>query len=314
MSFTKKSLYLICFFTFFIAPGFADAQSVTLRASKTSYAINESILITASVDTAGQQINTVGGQVSFPGSSVSVSDLRFGNSIISLWVDKPTANNSAGTINFTGGTPGGYSGSSGSLFTFVVRPKQEGSLTINLHDVKVLLNDGSGGELQGLRLVPLTLQITKAPVVKPTSGVVPPVVIEKSKAPKDTISPENFIPMVSRHESVVENSYFVSFFAVDKDSGVSKYEVREMPKIISMFTDSFNTEWKETQSPYVLYFQSWGSNIEVRATDGAGNSTVLRADKPFGTMGYFMLALILVIVTFASTRFFTKRSSRVRRK
>ena len=307
-SFTKKSLYIIAFSVFFIAPGLISAQSVSLTASKTSYTTADSILVTASIQTGGQQINTVGGQVSFLPTSLSVSDVRFGNSIISLWVDKPTANNSLGTINFTGGVPGGFSGSSGQLFTFVVKPKKEGSITITLKDVKVLLNDGSGSELQGLKIIPLNLSITKTTIPTPPP-ITPTSIEENSTAPKDKVSPENFVPMVSRHESIADNAYFVSFFAVDKDSGVVKYEVREVPKLIGV-----STEWVPAKSPHILSIQSWGTLVEVRATDGAGNSTVSTTYKPFNTTIAVIFVIIIVLVTVVLTRVITKKSGRFRRK
>ena len=308
----KYSLYFILFALFFVVPGVSFAQSVSIRASKTSYALNESILVTVSVETGGQQINTVGGKLSFSPAELSVSDLRFGNSVVSLWVLKPTANNSLGTIEFTGGVPGGYSGSSGTLFTFTVRSKVEGLLTINFSDIHVLLNDGSGGEIQNLKKNPLILSITPAKTTPssstPTSPKEEKPVIPK-EVEKDLTPPENFVPMVSRHESVADNAYFVSFFAVDKDSGVNKYEVREVQKLTGI-----STEWTETTSPYILKTQSWGTKIEVRATDGSGNFVISSADKPFSSGITLLSVAALLLVTILITRAWTKRSARPRRK
>lgn len=316
MTFLKRNIILsLAFGILLSAPVFTNAQSVTLSASKSSYSLSDSILVTVTVQTGGQQINTVGGQVSFSPALLAVSDVRFGNSIISLWVDKPTANNTAGTIVFTGGTPGGYSGSSGNLFTFIVKPKQEGSLTITFKDVKVLLNDGSGGELQGFRINPLTLNITKTKAVAPTpTSTTPTPVPEKIISPKDTVPPENFMPMVSHHESIADDVYFVSFFAVDKDSGVVSYQYREIPKFISSITNSFNTEWKDAISPQVLNFQAWGSKVQVKAIDGAQNSTVSSTDKPFSTSTIILLFIVLLFIAIILTRLLTKRSGHARRR
>ncbi|MCX6701744.1 MAG: hypothetical protein NTX96_00925 [Candidatus Zambryskibacteria bacterium] len=317
MIFTKRYIVVICLFfilsSFFINPNLLYAQSVSLSANKTSYALSDSILITASVQTKGQQINTAEGQVNFSGNSLTVSDVRYGNSIISLWVVKPTADNSLGIINFTGGIPGGFSGSSGTLFTFVIKPKKVGTITMDLKDVHVLLNDGSGGELQGLKMIPLTLNITKT-TTTPTPTPTESTPKEESVTLPDKIPPESFVPMVSHNPSIADDSYFVAFSAVDKDSGVARYEVREIPKIISLLTDRFSTQWKEAVSPYVLSFQSWGSRVEVKAIDGAGNSTISKADKPFGTVPTVVFILFLVLASIILTRIFTKRASYMRRK
>lgn len=309
----------------FAAPVFVHAQSVSLTAANTTYAVNDSILVKASVQTGGQPINAIEGQASFSPGSMSVSDIRYGSSIISLWVKNPTLDASAGTIDFIGGVPGGFSGSSGNIFTFILRPKKEGTLTVDLTGVKVLLNDGSGGELQGLKIIPLTLEVTKAvkvtPPPEPAPGKEPTPVKEKEyttpvkDVPEaeelipvpDTTPPEDFIPMVTHHESVADDAYFVAFFAVDKDSGVSRYEVKEQPRFLSLFTERFGTQWKEAKSPHVLAFQTWGSVVYVKAIDGAGNIKVSKAIKPFGTLIIGIFVLFLILATIIITRIFTKR-------
>jgi hypothetical protein len=306
MNLSRKHFITVFSLAFLILPALTSAQSVSLTAGKTTYTTNDSILVTVSVQTGGQQINTVGGQVNFSPAISTISDVRYGNSIISLWVEKPSANNSLGAISFTGGVPGGFGGSSGTLFTFVVKPKTEGSLTLGLKDIHVLLNDGSGGELQGLKLIPLTLNITKAKAGAPKETPPP---TEKLVSNRDAVSPEAFVPMVSHHESIANDSYFVSFFAVDKNSGVEKYEVREVYKFLGLKTD-----WVETVSPHVLSVQAWGTKVLVRATDGAGNSVVASADKPFSSTLLFVFVLILLVLTVILTRTWVKRQNRARRK
>ena len=305
--------FIFCFIfsLFFVSPNLLKAQSVTLSAGKADYTTSDSILVTASVHTGGQQINTAEGQVDFSPSNISVSDVRYGNSIISLWVTKPSADNSLGTINFTGGVPGGFSGNIGTLFTFVVSPKKEGPVTISFKDVHVLLNDGSGGELPGLKTVPLTLNIAKAAAAP---AFAPTAVEEKYIAPPDITSPESFVPMIGRNESIANNAYFVAFSAVDKDSGVASYEVREIPTIIGLFTDRFSTPWQKAASPYVLHFQTWGSQVLVKAIDGAGNSAISSTNKPFGTTLIIIFVIILILASVILTRIYTKRSLRMRVK
>lgn len=309
MTFSIKNhkISLATFSLFFLlVPIYSNAQSVTLSTGKSTYTTNDSILVTVTVQTGGQQINTIGGQVYFTPGSLSISDLRFGNSIISLWVEKPITNNASGIIPFTGGVPGGFGGSTGNIFTFVVKPKVEGNLTMGLKDVKVLLNDGTGGELKGLKLIPLSLNITKP---KPSTTQVPTPVPEKLNTPSDIISPEPFVPMVSHHPSIAEDGYFVSFFAVDKDSGVVKYEVREIYKVFGSSTD-----WVETVSPHVLKVQGWGTKVEVRATDGAGNSIISTTEKPFSATIVFVLMALLLLITIVVTRAWTRRGKMRRNK
>ena len=309
MYFIKESkifYFLFFYFSIFLFPLIIHAQSVSLSAPKTSYTIADSIVVTASVDTGKKAINTVSGTVTFLSKSLSLSDLRYGNSIISLWVEKPNVL-SGGAINFTGGIPGGFNGNAGPLFTFVVKPKSQGTITIALKDIHVLLNDGSGAELSFVKLIPLTLTITDIKAAPPS---LPKAIKEQSPIlSKDTTAPENFAPMVSRHPSIGDNAYFVSFNAIDKDTGVAKYEVREEPKIISLFTDSFGTEWKEAKSPYILLYQNWASQVSVKAIDGAGNAAIAFAEKPFSPTVILLFIIILVFLSVIFTRIWTLRAS-----
>src|SRR3989338_6492544 len=240
--------FVLIFVVISVLPFAASAQSLVLKAPKTTYNVGDSFQVTLSVNTEGKSINTLSGKIQFPTSKFQILDTRYGNSIISLWVERPTV--SGGTITFTGGIPGGFSGSAGPILSFGVKARAEGSAAINLKDIKILLNDGKGTELSGATSGILKLSIVKA-AVKPA---VPAGAPEKPKEvyvpPPDIIPPENFIPLVSRHPTIGDNKYFVSFFAVDKDSGVSYYEVKEEPFIISRFTGRFNEDFVKTESLY----------------------------------------------------------------
>ena len=302
----SKHFFLIAIL-FFVIPLFTFAQSVSLSSQSTTYSTNDTIPVSVKVETGGQPINTIGGAVTFSPSETIVSDVRYGNSIISLWVDKPGATNS-GKMTFTGGVPGGFTGNSGLIFTFALNPKKEGTISLGLQDVHVLLNDGSGGELSGVKLIPLTLTITKA------KATTPPKAKETMSLPADTTPPESFVPLVSRHPSIENNAYFVSFSAVDKDSGVEKYEVRERPAFISSLTDVLSTDWKPAKSPYVLSMQQWGSKVEVKAIDRAGNSAISGTDKPFSNLILFLMLLILVFIVIILTSFWVRRKNRARKR
>ncbi|MES3005314.1 MAG: hypothetical protein V4690_04420 [Patescibacteria group bacterium] len=307
----SKFFYFFLFFVLMCLPTLSSAQSVYMRTSKTNVYTNESVLVTLYIDTKGNSINTIGGKVNIP-ALATTGDIRYGSSIISLWVDKPTWNSGTRSIAFTGGIPGGFNGGIGTIMSFVVRPSSEGTMSISLQDVSVLLNDGSGSELK-VSTPTLVLTVGKAPVVPKTEPTKPVVVPTKPTStetpievepmlPADTVAPESFVPMVTRHESVEENKYFVSFFAVDKDSGISKYEVKEVMSGLGILGSKFQTEWQEATSPYILKYQKWGSRVEIKAYDNAGNVVVSKTSKPFD--GTVVLALFVgaILATFVVTR------------
>ncbi|MBA3732852.1 hypothetical protein H0W91_00565 [Patescibacteria group bacterium] len=315
MIFSKITKNIFLFLSLFLfLPISLNAQSVSFGTSKSTYEVGSSILVSVVINTQGQSINTIGGQVSFPTDKVTITDVRYGNSIISLWVDKPAVNSSSGTIKFTGGIPGGYSGSNGSVFTFVARPNTVGSVTFNLNDVHVLANDGSGAEVPGVKTPSLSLTITTATIVpsKTTTTTVTPAPVKTVEPvqPPDVIAPESFVPLIGHHPSVADDAFFVSFFAVDKDSGVTQYKIQESPTIISIFGSYFDTPWEEATSPYVLKYQRWGSTVSVKAIDQAGNFAISKVSKPFSNNMILVLMAVLSVIVFLVTRFFTIRKMR----
>jgi hypothetical protein len=285
------------------------AQSISLKSAKTSYEVGEGFPVSLSIDTGGKSINTISGTIRVGADAFQIFDLRYGNSIITLWVEKPAINASEGTITFTGGVPGGFTGTGGPLLNFAEKAKKMGSATIALEQVSVLLNDGLGTELKDLVLKPLT--ITAIPAV--LKKIAPPA--EKKEEEKkeqlfllpDKDAPDEFIPIVSRDPRVADNNYFVSFFAVDKDTGIAFYEIEERPKIILRLTAAFNKPWMRAESPYVLRMQWLPTTVTVRAFDQAGNMREGNASKPAHPI--FIGIILGAIAALLSIGYLIKRKS-----
>ncbi|MDO8564814.1 MAG: hypothetical protein Q7R88_02355, partial [bacterium] len=264
----------------------------------------ENISVTVSVNSQGNSINTVSGKVVVP-STFSIREVRHGNSVISLWVEQPKIQPD-NTVTFAGGIPGGFN-STGPLFTLYVSKASAGEGTVRLSDVKVLLNDGLGTEAAAtMGSLSLTIKAAAAkpapaPATKPKATTEQPKAAEQTPLPKDEVAPEAFAPLISRHESIAENKYFVSFFAVDKDSGIDRYEVREgyrMPP----FSGGFGwSEWEKAKTPYVLKRQILPTEVQVRAFDGKSNVAEGATKKPLSPGLTVLLTLVLMGLAALST-------------
>jgi hypothetical protein len=298
----------------FLLPFSLFASGVSLSAPKTKYVVGESVLIMVKVDGGGSSINTVSGSVNFSPGDWEVNEVRYGASIISLWVTKPTVDKVAGNISFVGGVPGGFNGGVGTLFTIVAKAKRIGVLPFDLKDIHVLLNDGKGTEMMGLKNGPLSLSIEKA-IPKPISvgesqtgkaldsDEVAGVVETESILPPDLVVPEHFVPLVGAHPSLFDNAYFVSFSSVDKDSGIDHYEVREIPDfLIDGLSELFATPWKSATSPSVLSYQHWGTRVSVRAYDQVGNSVVETVEKAWSGLILFIIFTSITLLAVLFTR------------
>lgn len=267
-------------FCLLVFPLSSFAQTVSLKSDKTEYNKGDSFLVTASLDAAGYSINSIGGTVLIPADRFDVSQIETGGSFVSLWVKRPelTAGNASSTagpkgnyyrIDFSGGLPGGYSGSNGTIFSFVLRAKEAGLGKLDLNGLEAFLNDGKGTAVPSIKSVPLNMSIANNASLPRLSYT----------AKIDTTPPEPFDVSLSKDASVAGNKYFVSFFAVDKGTGVAKYEVEEDPWVLSWFR--VKKIWNDSESPQVMYYQKWVSTVKVRAYDAAGNVREEKTTKFF---------------------------------
>lgn len=317
----KNKLYkiLIPVVLFFTATQFINAQSLILTAPKISYNVGDSFLVSLSINTNNKPINTISGTIRASADKFKISDIRYGNSIITLWVEKPSVNILAGTIAFAGGVPGGYNGSSGPILSFVAKAKTVGQASISLDNFNVLLNDGLGTALSNLTLGKLNLIINKAPPSPPKPKKEEPKA-EPVKEPEiyipppDTIPPESFTPIVSRHPSIAGNSFFVSFFAVDKDSGVARYELKEKSLVLSYFTSRFDAPWITAESPYIIVRQYLTREMFVRAYDQAGNFREEKVLKPIHPTLIWIFAGFWTLIVFGASYFYFRAGVFKKRK
>ena len=268
----------------FILPCFANAQSLSLISDKSTYIIGEDVSVVLNLDTSGELINVVDGTVSFPTEFFDIQSIKTGDSFLTLWPERPTLSDD-GTIAFTGGVPHGFNGSNGNVFSFTLKPKKIGEAIISISSATNLLNNGLGTKLDGVALVPLKIAITS-----PTGIIVKPQLVI------DKIKPLPFTPIISKNPSVAQNRFFVSFSTVDKETGVSYYEVREEYVLVPFFGPWMSTNWQKSETPYILKLQHWWSKIYIRAYDGAGNFTEEIAVKPMDKEGYIVLKIIILII------------------
>lgn len=286
----------------------ADAQTLFYSSAKSSYQVGESFVVPLILNTEGRQINTVTATLDVPLDKLDLLEVRHGSSIISLWVQTPQVDRARGLVTFSGGIPGGYNGSNGPILNLVFRAKRSGTGSLFFQNADILLNDGQGTKVEA-KLPRLTLTIKEA--AKVPVQAVPQAEEEKPvEFAPDTVPPETFMPLVSRHPSIEDNKYFISFFAVDKDSGIARYEVKEEARFIPIFS----TEYMEAKSPYVIQYQRWPTKVHVRAYDQAGNFVDASAIKPMDEMVALILAVVGAAVGGLAVYLATRRTRKTPRR
>lgn len=206
-----------------------------------------------------EPLNAIEGKINFPIGLLELQNVEDGNSIINFWLERPTAGKT-GEITFSGITPGGYKGNQGLIFSMTFLVKQEGVGIFEVHDARVLRNDGKGTEAK------LQTFSSKFVISRKTTDVQIPVV-----EIKDVDLPESFVPEIARDPNILDDKWFLVFATQDKASGIDFYEVKESrQRLFSIFKS-----WMPAESPYVLNDQELHSYIFIKAVDKGGNERVI---------------------------------------
>jgi len=216
-----------------------------------------------------EAINAIEGVIEIPDGAFKVKDIRDGNSIMSIWLERPEVDD----LSFSGIIPGGYIGDGGYLFSIILETEQLGEAVIVTTGERILYDEGL--ELKFER-GPLKLTVAEGDIV------------EKLSFPIDEDPPEDFIPEVGRDDEIFDGQYFIVFDAKDKGSGIDHYEIREK------WLGSFEIG----ESPYLLSNQKLDSKIFVKAIDKNNNERIVIVDplNPNPWYKKYLLIIILIIV------------------
>lgn len=168
-------LYTIVLFCFF--PGWSYAAEVSLSPSTGSYAAGQSFTVAVRVNPQGKSVNAVESTLTFDTSKVSVVSVSKTGSVFSLWTTEPTFSNTAGTIQFGGGSPSPFSVPS-ALVSITFRAVAEGSATIDFKSASVLAADGLGTDVwsnsvKGIYTITAATTVTPSPTPDTTPTPTP---------------------------------------------------------------------------------------------------------------------------------------------
>lgn len=193
-----------------------------------------------------------------------------------IWRTSPSIEAGRGIV-FSGGIPNGFVGDT-VLFRFSL---QNVVPTLSFStDTALYLSDGKGTEVS----------VIVSPFV-PNANVA----YSSARIIKDITPPEPFTPELYRDATAFGSMPVAIFSAHDNDSGIQKYEVRE----ITAYGDGV---WQSGESPYVINPDVVA--LEIRAYDNMGNvrtEELLVSPKTSNVSMYITLigafALLFVVYT-----------------
>lgn len=298
-----QSIFNVTIVLAFFLPLTTQASIMSLANIPNEIRPGDTFLADVVLDAEGREVNAVQGTLSFSSSRLSVKAIYERDTIIGVWVERPTLSRD-GEIFWSGIMPGGFVGvlgpahigaAPGRLFTVQFEARERGTATFNFENTEVLLNDGEG-----------TADVVTAADASVEVRADAPARAEPYLT--DRNPPETFTPVLAQNEEVEDGKWFVAFVTHDKGTGVSHYTVYESR---SARTAIGEDEWKDAVSPYVLRDQSRRSYVYVRAVDSAGNERVVELAPMRRAHGWADVALglvILIVFVWVPLRWRKKRS------
>lgn len=204
---------------FFFIHASAQAATLSISPSGGAYGVGKTISVRVVVNSGGQSINAVSGQITFSTSTLSLVGLSK-SGVVTLWAQDPTYSNATGTASFQGVILNGYTGGNGTVLTLTFKTIAAGVGAINIANgaSSVLLNDGQGTNvLSSTNSASFAISGTtyKAPVpVTPVPAPTPSPIVPTTVTPTQPVSPapqpsEGAAPLFTSYQSPLLPGNFV---------------------------------------------------------------------------------------------------------
>jgi hypothetical protein len=250
-----------------------QASSFQLQSDTTSVYQNDTVTVTVSLDPEAESVNTIRVAVDFDSSLFSVKSVNANNSIVSSWIEPPTADTSA--ISFSGFMPNGFSGvqlqgsddtAPGELFSFTLEPTNSGVGAVSVTGMEAF--SGRGQNVSVAR-DSVSIEVRSAQYITSqqtaTSTETNP---QTNPTSTDDTPPQPFTPRIIQPSPGCGSPLFASFQTTDANSGIDQYEIAISQDKVGSTTD---IEWQRVGSPYELTNAQANQWVTVKAVDKAGN-------------------------------------------
>lgn len=244
MRYIYLSFFVFSFFAIFVIPVYAAV--IKIDSDFSSLNVGDIFTVSILADTENQIVNAVDTEISFPSEMLEYVSADDGESLVSLWVQKP-AYDGFSSIAFSGIAPGGFSSNNANLLILKFKAIKAGQGNIEMNTAKLLLHDGLGTEAS------LTKQNLHITINNNDSQIVVNTI--------DDEMPESFNPEIIQDPDVYEGANTLIFSAKDKGSGIDRYEVKE----------GWFSRFQIADSPYKIKNQNLDEKIQVKAIDKVGN-------------------------------------------
>lgn len=277
----KKIFIIIILFCIFTPRAFGADFSFDY---KKEVLVGEIFSVSILLDTKNEIINSAEVNFTFNPEKLEFMGYKDEGGVLKLWIDVPK--NKDGKISFSGIIPGGVEGTYDpnfnnlqklNLVNLLFKAKTSGVNNFNFTEAYALKNDGVGTKLP-VEIINDSL-IIKEKVLKANDE---PTLKEEVF---DNIPPEVFKVYFSEAIPESKTPSLIVFSAVDKGTGVQKYQIRK------------NGIWIETYSPLEVNKSFFDRSITVRAVDYAGNvrDSVVVVPGSVSILTFFIVLIAIAV-------------------
>lgn len=115
------------------------------------FTVDSTFDVSVLMNTAGQSVNAVSLEITFPPQMLQVVKPVPDSSVIAMWIAQPSFSNTEGKIHIEGGIPNpGINSSAANILGITFRAKQAGQAKIQISEgARILANDGTGTNIIG---------------------------------------------------------------------------------------------------------------------------------------------------------------------
>lgn len=143
-SLRRVSIYLFILILFLSCTQSTEAATLKMNPNTGVYTVGKTFTVSIVLNTEKSAVNASDGQIAFNPRELQVTGVSRTNSIFNLWTEEPSFSNTAGVVSFGGGSPTGYSGTSGNIINITFKPLGAGNPKLTFKSGSVLAADGLG--------------------------------------------------------------------------------------------------------------------------------------------------------------------------
>jgi hypothetical protein len=153
--FFRNALTMGAIVSFAMSLGFSTARaagsaSVSFSPQSGSESVGKTFTVNVMVASGGGVgVNAADGEIGFDPTLLAVQSVSKENSVFDLWTANPSFSNTAGTVNYSGGSTSAYAGDSGMIISVTFKVLKAGSANLKFVSASVLAADGQGTNVLG---------------------------------------------------------------------------------------------------------------------------------------------------------------------